>query len=95
MSVTILEIARELGVESNDGVVNAAEIMKWGLPFMGGCQHCAATIACYNAAPTSTGMLQCVECADGNGVGYATVDEAIAAIYEGRTADQVRAERYA
>ena len=81
MTITILDLAIHRGAKvSEDGSINGAEIEKTGLPFMGGCCRCQATIAAYNAAPTTTGYIACAsECAEG--IGYATVEEANADIF--------------
>lgn len=87
--VTILQVAEALGVEENNGQISGGEFLKWDLPIMGGCQGCGATIAAYNAAPTTTGFLRCAsDCADG--YGYNTVEEAVAAMYDGKTIEQVQ-----
>lgn len=90
MPVTILEIAEELGVESKDGQVNGGEIMKYGLPLMGGCEICHASIACYNAYPTQSGYLRCGDCV--HDTGWDDMDEAIAFVFGGRTPDEIIAE---
>ncbi len=64
--ITILDIAKQRGVQSDsDGSIPASEFAKVGLPFMGGCQHCHATIACYNAVPLKNGYLSREACAEG------------------------------
>lgn len=73
--ITILDLALYRGARETDGRLDAGEIERVGLPFFGGCFVCHASIACYNAAPTTTGYLACAnECADGRG--FATVEEA-------------------
>ena len=59
MAVTILELAKHRGAEEVEGSINGAEFEKVGLPIMGGCEICGATIAAYNACPTRTGYLRC------------------------------------
>jgi len=60
MSVTIFQVAEARGVQRNDhGAVTMAEFMRVGLPIMGGCQVCGATIAAGNAAPSKSGYLRC------------------------------------
>jgi hypothetical protein len=84
LSVTILELAEHLGVERDeDGSLNAGEIMQYALPFMGGCQGCEATIACYNAYPSKTGYLRCHDCIAT--AGFDTAEDALRFIFEGRT----------
>jgi hypothetical protein len=46
-----------------------------GLPIMGGCEVCGASIACYNACPSKTGYLRCADGCIGD-LGYMTVEEA-------------------
>lgn len=62
---TILDIAKARGVEEDEnGGINGAEFARVGLPLMGGCQVCNATIAAYNAYPGINGYLVgscCVE----------------------------------
>jgi hypothetical protein len=50
-----------------------------GLPMLGGCEVCHASIACYNACPSKTGYLRCRQCI-GN-LGYATLEEAKADLF--------------
>lgn len=90
MAVTILDIAKELGVEEIDGQINAGEIIKYGLPFFGGCECCQASVACYNMYPSKTGMIRCADCV--GSAGYETVAEAIAELWEGQPIDQIRQE---
>ncbi len=62
---TILDIAIARGVKKDDnGSINGGEFNRVGLPFMGGCQNCGATIAAYNSYPGTNGLLVggcCVE----------------------------------
>ena len=58
MSITVLDVAKARGVqEDSEGCISAAEFERVGLPFMGGCARCGATIAAYNAAPSRVGFL--------------------------------------
>ena len=73
--ITILELAQAMGVEATeDGLISMAEFDRLGLPMMGGCQVCQASIAAYNACPTTTGNLSCNNCVGAEG--YATVEAA-------------------
>jgi hypothetical protein len=73
--ITILELAQAMGAEeTEDGSISMAEFDRLGLPMMGGCQVCQASIAAYNACPTTTGNLSCTNCIGAEG--YATVDQA-------------------
>ena len=81
MTITILELAVFRGAkEDADGSMNATEIERVGLPFMGGCQRCAACIAAYNASPSKTGYLMCSKDCVGDS-GYETCDEANRALF--------------
>ena len=73
--ITVLDVAKARGVKEDDrGCINASEFERVGLPVIGGCACCQATIAAYNAAPTKTGYLMCAEeCAEGRG--FETVEE--------------------
>lgn len=76
MAITILDLARFRGVKpSADGSISCGDIADVGLPFWGGCQSCHATIAAYNACPSTSGFLRCASgCIDEDG--YETVEEA-------------------
>lgn len=78
MSVTILELAtHRLGRKASNG----ADFVEAELPIMGSCGRCGATVAAYNSCPTTTGYIMCANgCTDG--VGFATVEDANAAIFE-------------
>lgn len=73
ITVTILDVARSRGIKSEkDGKIPGSEFDRVGLPMIGGCQHCGATIAAYNAYPSKTGFLQCSDCiAD---IGFGSVE---------------------
>jgi len=61
--ITIFDVALSRGVKKDaDGAVNGAEFERLGLPMMGGCQSCHATIAAYNSYPSQTGYIRCKEC---------------------------------
>lgn len=75
-TITILDLALYRGAaELPNGSINGEEIARVGLPIMGGCYVCGASVACYNAAPTRTGYLACVECV-ADGQGFDSVNEA-------------------
>lgn len=57
--ITILDVAKAWGVKEDEHGIPAEEFDRLGLPMLGGCQSCGASIACYNAAPTKTGYLSC------------------------------------
>lgn len=63
MAITILDYAIHLGAkESEDGSINGEELARLNLPMFGGCEGCAASIACYNAYPSNSGYIRCAGC---------------------------------
>jgi hypothetical protein len=72
MAVTILEVGRHLKPSLGDEF-NAGEFESTGLPFMGGCEICAATVACYNSYPSKSGFIRCRDCIGDEG--FDTVKE--------------------
>lgn len=74
-SITVFDVAIAWGARADeDGGVSGAEFARLGLPLVGGCEACGATIAAYNACPSRTGFLRCAaSCIDG--LGFATVAE--------------------
>lgn len=74
--VSILDLAEyRLGREASTG----QDFEDAGLPILGGCEGCGATIAAYNAYPSKTGFLRCADCiAD---LGWGTVQEANDALF--------------
>ena len=81
MAITVLDLAFHRGLKADeDGSVSMGEVEDTGLPFMGGCVECGATIACYNASPSKSGFLKCTrECIGDDG--WDTVEEANADIF--------------
>lgn len=74
--ITILDLAKFRGVkEDSSGSINGNAFQAVGLPIMGGCQNCAATLVAYNMCPTKTGNCSCLECVHA-GIGFETVEEA-------------------
>jgi hypothetical protein len=73
-ALTILDIAKAKGAKPDDkGAITMEQLDVLGLPFMGGCEICGATIACYNAYPSKSGYLRC---SDHIGdTGFNTVEE--------------------
>jgi hypothetical protein len=65
--ITILDVAIARGAKEEAGGYSAGEFERLGLPFLGGCCRCEATIACYNACPSQTGYLMCKQCIEGHG----------------------------
>jgi hypothetical protein len=81
MAITLLQLAEYRGVEhTQDGGITGGAFMRVGLPMIGGCQRCGATIAAYNASPSKTGYLMCSGGEDEGGciddLGFDTVEEA-------------------
>jgi hypothetical protein len=75
MAITILDVATAQGAQPDAaGGISMAEFDRLGLPFFGGCEVCAASIAAYNACPSRTGYLRCAKGCIGD-QGFATVDE--------------------
>lgn len=83
--ITVLDLAKHRGAKADeDGSFTAGEIIKTGLPFMGGCAVCGATIAAYNACPSKSGYLKCAnECIGDSG--WDSVEDANRDIFEQRT----------
>lgn len=77
--ITILQLAEHrLGREA----VTGSDFEEAGLPMLGGCQVCAATIAAYNACPSRSGYIRCAAGCIGDS-GWTTVEEANRDIFEG------------
>jgi len=76
MSITVLDLALHRGAkQAEDGSISMGEVEDTGLPFMGGCSVCGATVACYNSCPSKSGFLKCAKgCIDNDG--WETVEEA-------------------
>lgn len=81
MPITILDLARHRGAQEIDGSISGGEFDKVGLPMLGGCEVCGATVAAYNAAPSKTGYLRCVNGCIAD-LGWDDVAEADRAIFE-------------
>ena len=76
-AVTVLELAEHrLGHRAEHG----GHFEQAGLPIMGGCQVCEATIAAYNACPSTTGFLRCGDCI--GPFGWETVEQANQDLFE-------------
>jgi hypothetical protein len=73
--VTVHDVAVARGVkEDEDGSVGMDEYLRVGLPMLGGCYRCGASIACYNSCPTKVGYLMCKNGCVGDD-GFATTEE--------------------
>ena len=63
--ITLLDVAKARGIKETSPDVFAYEAFEAvGIPMLGGCLLCAATIAAYNAYPTRTGYIMCKSCAE-------------------------------
>ena len=72
--ITIQDVAEAWGAKPQaDGSYPGGEYVRLGLPIMGGCEGCGATVACYNAYPSYSGYIRCSDCIGDNG--YETVAE--------------------
>lgn len=75
--VTITDLASYmLGRPAKSG----ADYAEAGLPMLGGCESCEATIAAYNAYPSTTGYLRCAD--DVAGAEFFSVREAYRLIFD-------------
>ena len=80
-AITILDLAKHRGAREGDGGgINGGEFDRVGLPIMGGCEVCGATIAAYNACPSTSGYLRCASGCIGED-GWTDVAEANIAIF--------------
>lgn len=76
MTITIWDVAVARGVkQSEDGGVEAGEFARVGLPFLGGCESCQATIGPVQAAPSRSGYLRCNSDECLGGYGFESVEE--------------------
>lgn len=79
--VTVFDLARHrLGGLHKDITMTGADFQRAGLPMMGGCEVCHATVAAYNSCPSTSGYIRCASGCIGDD-GYLTVEEADAAIF--------------
>ena len=69
MPITILDYVKSVVGEKD--TYAAEDFYRNGVAMTGGCQRCAATIACYNAYPSTSGYWRCADCIGTDG--YATV----------------------
>lgn len=75
--VTALAVAEARGLKpANDGSgYSGAAFADVGIPMLGGCQNCHATIAAYNAYPSKTGYWLCADCIEGTDLGFNSAEE--------------------
>jgi hypothetical protein len=61
--ITILDLARYrleiLAIPHDPEHLNGRDFADVGLPIMGGCGICSATVAAYNSCPSKDGYLRC------------------------------------
>ncbi len=78
--LTILDLAYFIeNIPEGDGV--GGEVFdRLGLPIIGGCQACGATVAAYNACPSTTGYLRCREGCISD-LGWVNYQEALEALF--------------
>jgi hypothetical protein len=63
MPITVSDLCiHRLGLPDDVESINGAQFEQAGLPILGGCEVCEATIAAYNACPSRTGYLRCLDC---------------------------------
>ena len=69
MPITILDYVKS--VVGDKDFYTAEDCLTSGVEIIGGCQKCAATIAAYNAYPSTSGYWRCADCI--GDTGFATV----------------------
>ncbi len=69
MAITILDYVKS--VVGGKDLYTAEDCLASGVDILGGCQGCHATIAAYNAYPSTSGYWRCADCIGDHG--YATV----------------------
>ena len=69
MPITILDYVKS--VVGDKDIYTAEDCLISGVDILGGCQTCAATIAVYNAYPSTSGYWRCADCI--GDTGFATV----------------------
>jgi hypothetical protein len=60
MPITILDYVKSVVGEKD--LYTAEDCLASGVDILGGCQGCQATIACYNAYPSTCGYWRCADC---------------------------------
>src|SRR5262245_66256554 len=65
MPITILDYVKS--VVGDKDLYTAEDCLASGVDILGGCQGCHATIACYNAYPSTSGYWRCADCIGGDG----------------------------
>ena len=76
MPITILDYVKS--VVGDKDLYTAEDCLASGVDILGGCQRCQATIAAYNAYPSTSGYWRCAGCIGQDG--YATVADFTASL---------------
>jgi hypothetical protein len=76
MPITILDYVKS--VVGDKDLYTAEDCLASGVDILGGCQGCHATIAVYNAYPSTSGYWRCADCIGNDG--YPTVADFTASI---------------
>jgi hypothetical protein len=71
MPITILDYVKS--VVGDKVLYTAEDCLASGVDILGGCQGCHATIAAYNAYPSTSGYWRCADCIGDDG--FATVTD--------------------
>lgn len=79
MAITIYELAGHRLHQPDATKLTGADFEEAGLPILGGCEVCAATVAAYNACPSQSGYLRCTGCIGTDG--WDTVEDADRALF--------------
>jgi hypothetical protein len=85
VAITIKDLAE---YRAGKELESMADYNAVGLPMLGGCEVCEASIACYNAYPTESGYIRCADCV--GDTGYETVVEANLAIFGEYNEEEVK-----
>ena len=76
MPITILDYIKS--VVGDKDLYTAEDCLTSGVDILGGCQSCHATIAAYNAYPSTSGYWRCADCIGDDG--FATVADFTASL---------------
>ena len=76
--ITVLQLAE---YRLSRPAVTGSDFEEAGLPMLGGCEVCHASIAAYNACPSTSGYIRCASGCIGDS-GWTSVEEANHAIFE-------------
>ena len=70
MPITILDYVKSVVRDKDE--YTAEDFYRWGVDMLGGCERCHATIAAYNAYPSTSGFWRCADCIGDDGFDTAT-----------------------